>query len=98
VQARLNSVEVALLEALEGWERFVEIPAPEARSRLLGLLESGEVSSGRLVRASETEPAVVRERLRNLLLADGLIEEAGKIPPAVTDDVRDRAIAVLMAA
>lgn len=95
VQARLTGVEVALLETLEGWERFVELPAPEAQSRLLDLIDSGVVSPKRLVRASETEPAVVRERLRTLLVADGLDGDAERIPLVVSANARDRAAAVM---
>ena len=55
----------------DGWERYVEVDGPTALARFAGVLARDEVRVDRLVAASSTEPAAVRERLRAVLLARG---------------------------
>lgn len=81
---KLTPVEVALLEALEGFEGYVDIPHEEAVRRLIALVGSGDVRPDRLVRASITEPARTRRRLRDLLVHADFAAVAGRIPPAPT--------------
>jgi hypothetical protein len=59
--------EVALLEVLREWDLLVEVATPDAVGRIAGLVERGVLRLDRLARASGTEPARVRERLRRLL-------------------------------
>ncbi len=70
-EARLNALEVTLLEALEGWERYVEADSATALDRFAELLGREDVRVERLVTASRTEPPVVRERLRAVLCHAG---------------------------
>jgi hypothetical protein len=93
-QARLNELEVALLEVLEGWHRYVELPGPEAAERLLEVLKGDRVREDALVRAARTEPALVRERLKRLFVMSGSHELAGEIAPAVDYRTRNRALRV----
>ena len=67
----LTDLEVTILEALEGWDRFVEVGRRAATARFMELLGRDDVSVDRLVAASATESAAVRERLRAALLAGG---------------------------
>jgi hypothetical protein len=94
-EARLNDLEVTLLEALEGWDRYVELDGPAAMDRFLRVLDNDRVRVRRLVSASRTEPPRVRERLRYLLASSGFGVEAAKIEGARTATVRDRALAVI---
>jgi hypothetical protein len=80
--ASLRPPEVALLEVLRDWERLVESPDDEARERIAGFMGSGEIRPDRLARASSTEPAPVRERLRGLLGDIGWPEIAATVRPA----------------
>ena len=80
--ARLTSHEVALLEALEGWDRIIEIPMDEAWIKMSKLLISKDLDAMRLARAARTEPGSVRVRLSALLNASGYKEEAKQIPTA----------------
>ncbi|MEA2010162.1 MAG: hypothetical protein U9N78_05610 [Actinomycetota bacterium] len=79
---RLRPAEVALLEVLRDWDRYVENPAPEAFDRVGRLIEDGAIRIARVVAASETEPARSRSRLRNLLRALGFNDPAESVPPA----------------
>lgn len=80
--ARLTSHEVALLEALEGWDRIIEIPMNEAWVKMSKLLISKDLDAARLARAARTEPGSVRVRLSALLSDSGYKEEAKRIPTA----------------
>ena len=80
----LTGLEVAFLEALEGFERFVELPAADATDRLVELLHSGQVRPASLARAAETEPPRTRRRLRDLLNRAGLETLAASVPDAAT--------------
>lgn len=80
--ARLTSHEVALLEALEGWDRIIEIPMDEAWIKMSKLLISKDLDATRLARAARTEPGSVRVRLSALLNDSGYKEEAKRIPTA----------------
>ena len=93
-EARLNDLEVALLEALEGWERYVELDGATATERFLRLLDDDRVRLRRLVVASRTEPARLRERLRYLLARSGHEAEAARIEGARSAAVRQQALAV----
>lgn len=93
--ARLNGLEVALLETLDGWERYVEVDADDALRRLVSLVGDDRVRVDRLVRASQTEPARVRERLRAVLEGAGLDDDAEAIERAHDPRTRARALRVL---
>lgn len=93
--ARLNDVEVTILEALDGWHKFVEVDAATATDRFLRALQSDSVRLGRLVAASRTEPSRVRERLRYLLREAGQTAEADKIERARSRSGREHALAVV---
>jgi len=84
----LTADEVALLEALEGWNRIIEIPLAQAWSRLCEVIGDEQVSAARLAKASGTEPATVRVRLAELLRQAGFPEAATKVPPADPRTVR----------
>jgi hypothetical protein len=79
---RLNAVEVALLEVLRDWDRTVEASPAVAVDRVRSLSETGAIRLERVVRASWTEPASVRERLRALLRALDKPGDADRVPPA----------------
>lgn len=93
--ARLSDLEVTFLEALDGWDRFVEVDAATATSRLLATLAREDVRVERLVRASGTEPSKVRERLRWLLERAGRAAEAARIEGARSNAGRAAALAVV---
>jgi hypothetical protein len=86
---RLNPVEVALLEVLRDWDRLVDAPTTEAINRIALLIKSGEIRANVVARASRTEPARVRERLRTLLSRAGKGNEAARIRPARSKKVQD---------
>jgi hypothetical protein len=94
-EAKLNGMEVTFLEALEGWDRYVEADAATALERFGELLDRDDVRVERLVRASHTEPPVVRERLRAVLRHGGYEEYAAKVPAARDPRTRARALRVL---
>jgi hypothetical protein len=81
---KLSATEIAVLEALEGFERYVDLPPDKAVERLLEVVRSDDVRPDKLARASKTEPARTRRRLQDLLLRAGLAEPARKIRPAPT--------------
>ncbi len=93
-EQRLNDLEITVLEALEGWDRYVEEPSERASARFRDLLGRDSVRIERLVSATKSEPAVVRERLRHVLEEGGWSAEAGRIPRARSRSARDRALAV----
>ena len=78
----LNAAEIALLEVLRDWDRVVETPALVAVDRVNSLSEDGVIRLERIVRASATEPPVVRDRLRGLLNALGRSKDADNVSPA----------------
>lgn len=94
-EAHLNEMEVTILEALEGWEKYVELDPAAAVERFEALLRRTEVRVDRLARASRTESARVRERLRYLLRHAGWQAEAEQIEGARRPVTRDHALAVL---
>ncbi len=94
-EAKLNGMEVTFLEALEGWDRYVEADGATALERFGELLEREDVRVERLVRASRTEPPVVRERLRAVLRHGGYEEQAERVPGARDPRTRARALRVL---
>jgi hypothetical protein len=69
--SELNQFEVAALEVLDGWNQLIEMMPDEAMTRLVGLVRSGAISADRLAKASETEPASARARLKYLLGRSG---------------------------
>lgn len=79
---RLTPVEVALLEVLRDWETIVDVPADNAIERIDALVHEGSIRVDRVVRASATEPARVRERLRQLLVTLERDADATRIRPA----------------
>jgi hypothetical protein len=76
---KLNRYEIALLEVLEDWDRVVELPGPVAIERLSRWLDSDRVRVEKLVKASKTEPARVRENLRELLAESGHDDAAAQV-------------------
>lgn len=94
----LTPTEVTILEALDGWDRFVEVPPPVALQRFLAAIDQQDVRVDRLVAAARTEPPAVRERLRFVLERGGRVLEASRIERARSRSARDRALAVVEAA
>jgi hypothetical protein len=92
--ARLSSLEVTMLEAIEGWEKYVEAKPDRAVRRFLEMIDDGSVRVAKLVAATKTEPVVVRERLWWLLVESGRDVDAGKINRARSDSARQRALSV----
>lgn len=95
--ARLNDLEVTYLEALEGWDRYVEVEGPVALHRFAELLDDDEIRIDRLVGASLTEPPAVRERLRAVLSHGGFDAASSRVPAARDPRTRSRALRVLQA-
>jgi hypothetical protein len=95
---RLNDLEVTYLEALEGWDRYVEVKGPVALRRFTELLDDDRIRVDRLVGASYTEPPAVRERLRAVLSRGGFDDAAAKVRGARDPRTRSRALHVLQAA
>jgi len=94
-EAMLNGMEVTFLEALEGWDRYVEADGATALERFGELLDREDIRVERLVRASRTEPPVVRERLRAVLRHGGYEEQAERVLAARDPRTRARALRVL---
>lgn len=92
---KLNGLEVTLLEALEGWDRYVETDSATALDRFDQLLGLDGIRVDRLVRASRTEPPVVRERLRAILQHAGYEADADGVPRARDPRTRERALRVI---
>jgi hypothetical protein len=95
VDAKLTGLEITLLEALEGWDRYVELDSSRALERFDRLLHSKDVSVSRLAKASRTEPSAVRERLRAILLHAGFEQEARRVRRAPDPRTRERALRVI---
>lgn len=89
---RLRPPEVALLEVLRDWDDVVDAPTEAAIGRIADLADRGALRLNRIVRASETEPPRVRERLRRLLLRMGEPHHANLIRPARSPVVADDAV------
>lgn len=88
VTSSLTPVEVAVLEVLGDWDRIVEMPDVDARHRLAEMVRTGEVRGDRLARAAVSEPAAVRERLREVLVTADVPDLAEKVPPARSESLR----------
>ena len=97
-EARLNETEVTVLEALEAWDRHVELDPADALAAFADIVRRDEVRVDRLVRAAPTESSRVRERLRAVLDAAGFRDDAARIEGARSASSRARARAVLPAA
>jgi Family of unknown function (DUF6088) len=93
--ACLNITEVTFLEALDGWERYVEFDSVTALNRFIELLKISEIRINKIVEASVTEPSSVRERLRAVLLNSGHTREAEKIVRAKDPRTKRKALQVL---
>jgi hypothetical protein len=87
-RARLNTMEVGLLETLEAWEEVVDAPYEWAVDWLGKLFDNETLSAEKLAKASGTESARTRERLRNLLSELGYDEEASRIRHAADSSER----------
>ncbi len=94
-EAKLNGLEVTFLEALEGWERYVEADSKTALERFTTVLDSDGLRVQRLVAASRTEPPAVRERLRAVLDHSGQQDAAEHVRRARDPRTRARALRVL---
>lgn len=79
--ARLEPLEVALLEVLEDPARFIETPPDVTAARLKQLFGAGRLDPARLVRAARYEPARIRERLREVLTSTDLAGWVDEVPP-----------------
>ena len=94
-KAGLSGLEVTVLEALEGWDRYVEVDPAEAMQRFGQVLRRPDVRIPKLIAASTTEPPVVRERLRAVLTETGHPVEAQQISRARDQRTREKALRVL---
>jgi hypothetical protein len=94
-EARLNGLEVTILEAIDGWDKYVEVDAATATDRFLHALRDDGVRIERLVSASRTESSRVRERLRYLLRQAGRSADAECIDGARSRAGREHALAVI---
>jgi len=81
---RLRVGDVALLEVLRSWPDLVEVPTDDAIERIASLTRDDRIDLARVIRASSTEPPLVRERLRSLLRRLDRDDEAEKVRPART--------------
>jgi hypothetical protein len=81
-EAHLNQTEVTLLEALDGWDKYVELDHAAALARFVEILRGADIRLPRLVQAARTEAPRVRERLREALRHGGCTSEAERVPPA----------------
>jgi hypothetical protein len=79
---RLRPAEVALLEVLRDWPGLVEVPDSDAADRIAGLVGAKTIRANKLARASATEPPLVRQRLRDLLVGVGQADAAMTVLPA----------------
>lgn len=93
--ARLREPEVTLLEALDGWDRYVEATPAEALARFVEVVKSDNVRVDRLTQASSTEPAAVRERLRLVLEHAGKTKEAASVRRARDPRTIEKALRVV---
>ncbi len=93
--AHLNNREVTVLEALDGWDKYVELDAEAAIERFLHILGDPDVRVERLVAASRTESSRARERLRFLLERAGRWTDAAKVGQARSRAGREKALAVM---
>lgn len=93
--AKLNGLEVTFLEALEGWERYVEADSKTALKRFTTVLHGDGLRVKHLVSASRTEPPAVRERLRAVLEHSGEHDAAEHVRRARDPRTRERALRVL---
>ena len=84
----LRPLEIALYEVLGDWDELVEIAPREAIRRISPLLRGGELRSDRLARGINSEPPLVRERLRGILRATQETEAERFIKPAASEAVR----------
>lgn len=91
---RLSETDVTVLEAIDGWDRYVELDPTSAVARFTLVLQT-DASVQRIVAASSTEPPRVRQRLRWLLEATGDAAAAAKVAPARSAAVRIAALAVV---
>jgi hypothetical protein len=78
--AGLSSTEVALLEVLGDRDQVIEVDDATTRRQLVELIRSGSVRLDRVARAAQDEPAAVRRRLKDLLVAAGYDVVAANIP------------------
>lgn len=81
-EAHLNETEVTLLEALDGWDKYVEIDHAAALARFVDIVRGMDIRLPRLIQAARTEAPRVRERLREVLQHGGWASEADRVPPA----------------
>lgn len=82
LEERLNTSEIAFLEVLLNWDRYVEVSTPDALDRISRLIDEGFIRVDRIVNASETEPARSRDRLRGLLRSMSRDDDANRVLPS----------------
>jgi hypothetical protein len=87
-QEALNANEVAVLEVLEGWDRVIEVPLPQAWERLVEVMRQDAVRPEKLVRASRTEPGPVRAKLQRLLVDADMPALSSRVPAPDPRSVR----------
>ena len=84
-----------LLEVLEGWGTYSDVPPDVAVKRFISYMGQASVDASKLVKASPTEPVAVRERLKYLLGEAGMKVEADRIDGARSEGARRRALSVV---
>lgn len=82
--ARLNALEVSLLETLDEWDELVEESYTFAVDWLGGLFANGDLDANRLAKASNGESAKTRVRLKQVLRDTGYADAAQSVPDATT--------------
>ena len=84
----LRPLEIALYEVLGDWDELVEIAPREAVRRISSLLRGGDLRAQELARGVNSEPPLVRERLRGILRATQETQAEREIRPAASETVR----------
>ncbi len=82
LEERLNTSEIAFLEVLRDWDRYVEAATPDALDRISRLIDEGFIRVDRVVNASATEPARSRDRLRVMLGSMSRNDDARRVAPS----------------
>ena len=82
--ARLNALEVSLLETLDGWDELVEESYAFSIEWLGRLFARGDLDAAKLAKASQGESARTRVRLKQVLRDGGHMNAAESIPDSTS--------------